>query len=422
MKRKFYISFILILFAIFNLYGQAGSKTVKSFDPNYKINFRDIVQDKNFYLLSLFQNQKKIRADLVKNKALRALAKQNDRLKTAGKCEDVNCYDAAFRLSEQEIETIAKLFENSATDRKLMGLVENDMRPSGMFIRYAQKSDAEMLALAWRDAAKGLNHILDIYGLGKDAVYKDIDNASYSVNSAEYRQILKTKVAEIKLPKKSLFFEPTLAYALKLLEANRRDEAARYEPLEQKENKKAFEKLKKINWNDYPYSVILVLGSGPSAAAGDPPNIGKIGIARTDAAVKLFQEKKAPLLIFSGGHVHPSQTPYCEAVEMKKYAMQKYGIAEENILIDPQARHTTTNVRNAARLIFRYGIPVEKKGLITSSQSHVDYVAGDDFKKRNMNELGYVPMQVFARISPVEIEFIPLSDSLFANSIEPLDP
>lgn len=422
MERRFSVSLLLILLTVFNSFGQIEKKTVKSFDPNYKIVLRNAVQDKNFYLLSLLQNQTKIRTDLRKNKILRDLAKRKNALKNAEQCEDVVCYDRAFRFTEQEIQTIAGLFENSAANSKLTDLTENDLRPSGMFVRYVQKTDAEMLALAWLDAARGLNHILDVYGLGKDAAYKEIDNGSYDVSSSEYRRILKAKVAEIRLPKNALFFEPTLAYALKLLEANERDEAGRFEPLEAKENKKAFENLKKISWNDYPYSVILVLGSGPSAALGDAPNIGKIGIARTDAAVKLFQEKKASLLIFSGGNVHPARTPYNEAVEMKKYAMQKYNIAEESILIEPQARHTTTNIRNAARLMFRYGIPTDRKSLITSSQSHLDYVVGDEFVKRNTKELGFVPMQIFKRISPVEVEFLPLIESLFANSMEMLDP
>jgi hypothetical protein len=291
-----------------------------------------------------------------------------------------------------------------------------------MFIRYDNKRDNDLLAAAWRDAANGINHILDVFLLGKDAKYKDIDNVSYDVNSLEYLNILKKKYSEIKLKKDALFFEPSLAFAMKLLEANNRDEAGRYEPLEKKENKKAVRNLKNIKWNDYPYSVILVLGSGPSEKLGDAPNIGKIGMARADEAVKLFQAKKAPLLILSGGHVHPARTPYCEAVEMKKYIIKRYRIAEKYILIEPHARHTTTNVRNAARIIFRDGIPTDKKGLITSSQSHIDYVVGEAFIKRFMDEIGFVPMQIFARVSPVAIEFLPLKDSLFVNSMETLDP
>lgn len=422
MNKRFALLVSLFFLASVNFFGQAAVKSAKSFDANYKIDFRNPTQDKNFYLLSLLQNQKKARASLAKNRIFQDWAKEKNALQAAGKCEDANCFDAAFHLAESEIEFLAKVFENSANDKNLMSMVENDMRPSGMFVLYAPKSNAEMLAMAWRDAARGLNHILDVFALGKDALYKDIDNVSYDVNGAEYRQILKTKTAEIKLPKDALFFEPTLVFAMKLLEANKRDEAGRFEPLEATENKKAFENLKNIKWNDYPYSVILVLGSGPSAALGDAPNIGKIGIARTDEAVKLYLEKKAPLLIFSGGYVHPARTPYCEALEMKKYAMEKYKIPEDAILIEPHARHTTTNVRNAARIMFRDKIPTDKKGLITSSQSHIDYVAGADFVKRNMKELGFVPMRVFERISPVAIEFIPLLDSLFMNSMETLDP
>ena len=423
MNKRISILFSVILFATFNLYAQVATQPVKSFDPNYKIIFHNPVQDKNFYLLSLFQNQSKVRKYLQKHKLLKAVAiLNNSMLEDAGNCNDVNCYDLIFRLSEDEINIVANILSSSAKDSELKKLVATHLRPSGMFIRYDQKSDAEMLVSAWRDAAKGVNHILDVFGLGKDAAYKDIDNVSYDINSAEYQQILKTKVADIKLKKDALFFEPTLAYAMKLLEINQRDEAGRHEPLEAKDNKKAFDNLKNIKWDDYAYSVILVLGSGPSEKLGDAPNIGKIGMARADEAVKLFQAKQAPLLILSGGYVHPARTPYCEAVEMKKYIIQKYAIPEESILIEPHARHTTTNVRNAARIMFRDSIPTDKKGLITSSESHIDYVIGEAFKKRFMDEIGFVPMQIFTRISPGAVEFIPLKDALFMNSMETLDP
>jgi hypothetical protein len=84
-----------------------------------------------------------------------------------------------------------------------------------------------------------MNRLLRVYCLGKDPFYKNIDRVSFDVSSEEYRKLLQVKIAEIKLFKDSLFFEPTLNFALKLLEANRRDEAGRYEPLEEGENKAA---------------------------------------------------------------------------------------------------------------------------------------------------------------------------------------
>ena len=110
---------------------------------------------------------------------------------------------------------------------------------------------------------------------------------------------------------------------------------------------------------------------------------------------------KAPLIILSGGHVHPMQTPYCEAIEMKKYVMEKFKIPESSILIDPYARHTTTNFRSAARLVFRYGIPTDLKALVTSSADHIAITTKDGFRIRCSTELGYFPMESISRISPV---------------------
>jgi hypothetical protein len=419
MNKRIILSLLLIFVIANQLFGQVLQP--KTFDPNYKLIFNNPTQDKNFYVLSMMQNLSDVRKALGKNRTLKNLAKlKSSQIKLGELCNnEVPCLTKTFQFSDEQIEMVAKAFENSANDKKLMMLVENHLRPSGMFIRYDSKSDAELLAFAWRDAAKGVNHILDVFGLGKDAKYKDIDNVSYDVNSAEYQKILKAKVAEIKLKKDALFFEPTLAFAMKLLEANGRDEAGRHEPYEKSVNQKAVENLKNIKWNDYPYSVILVLGSGPGNSG---LSISKEGMTRSDEAVKLFQTKQAPLIFFSGGYVHPARTPYCEAIEMKKYVMQKYGIPEANILVEVQARHTTTNVRNAARIMFRDGIPTDKKGLITSSQTHIDYVAGEAFTKRFLDEIGFVPMKIFTRISPVAIEFVPLKDSLFVNSLETLDP
>jgi hypothetical protein len=135
----------------------------------------------------------------------------------------------------------------------------------------------------------------------------------------------------------------------------------------------------------------------------------------------LFLEHKAPLIILSGGHVHPMQTPYCEAIEMKKYVMEKYKIPEANILVEPQARHTTTNFRDGARLAFRYRIPTAL-ALVTSSESHITSSTSEEFRTRCLHELGYFPMEFIKRVSPVAAEFKPSVVSLFFDANDPLDP
>ena len=389
------------------------------FDSTYRLTLRNAVQDKNFYLLSLFQRHPEIRKLLRENKALKKLSDDKlQALRMAANCNDVGCFDRLFRFSGPTIETVATKLRALGKHPEFKKLVMKDLRPSGAFIKYSRQSDSEMLIAAWKDAANGINRLLRIYCLGKDPFYKDIDKVSFDVSSEEYRKLLKVKIAEIKLSKESLFFEPTLNFALKLLEANRRDEAGRYEPLEEGENKACLQDMKKIRWNDYPYSVILVLGSGPQ----DSARLSRIGAKRADQAAQLFLQHKAPLIILSGGHVHPMQTPFNEAIEMKKYVMEKFKIPASSILIDPYARHTTTNFRNAARLVFRYGIPTDLKALVTSSEDHIALTTKEGFRIRCSTELGYFPMEFITQISPVAAEFKPSVASLFFDANDPLDP
>ncbi len=389
------------------------------FDRTYKLTLRNAVSDKNFYLLSLFQRHPEVRKLLTRNQALKKLS--NDKLqalRTAANCNDVGCFDQLLRFKDPDIEMVATELEALAKQPEFRRLAKNDLRRSGAFIKYSRQSDAEMLVAAWKDAANGMNRLLSIYCLGNDPVYKEIDKVSFDVSSEAYRKLLKVKIAEIKLGKDPLCFEPTLSFALKLLEANRRDEAGRYEPLEEGENKACVQNIKRIRWRDYPYSFVLVLGSGPS----DSARISKIGAKRADQAAQLFLEHKAPIIILSGGHVHPNQTPFSEAIEMKKYVMEKFKIPEQRILIDPYARHTTTNFRNAARLAFRYGIPADLKAVVTSSEDHIASTTKESFRSRCLKELGYFPMEFITRISPVAAEFKPSVASLFFDANDPLDP
>ena len=400
-------------------FAQRAEFNSSGFDSTYKLTLRNPVQDKNFYVLSLFQRQPEVRKLLRQNRALKKLS--NDKLQAlrmAGNCDDVACFDRLFRLSGPTIETVAAELKALGKHPEFKKLVMKDMRPSGAFIKYSSQSNPEMLVAAWKDAANGMNRLLRIYGLGKDPFYKNIDRVSFDVSSEEYRKLLHVKIREIQISPAPLFFEPTLTFALKLLEANRRDEAGRYEPLEEGENKTCLQDLKNIRWHDYPYSFILVLGSGPQ----DSARLSRTAAKRADQAAHLFLEHKAPLMILSGGHVHPMQTPFDRAIEMKKYVMEKFKIPEKSILIDPHARHTTTNFRNAARLAFRYGIPADPKALVTSSEDHIAITTKDSFRIRCSTELGYFPMEFITRISPVAAEFKPSVASLFFDANDPLDP
>lgn len=398
---------------------QNSARDVRGFDPSYRLKLSNPVQDKNFFLLSLFQRDPELRRLLSRNKVLKSLASQKlQALRRAANCTDVACLDQLLRLDEATIRIVASELTMLARRPEFKRLAMKEMRPSGVFIKYQPQPDSEMLVSAWKDAANGINRLLRVYCLGANPYYKDIDRISFDVSNPEYPKLLKTKIDEINLGRDALFFEPTLSFALKLLAVNRRDEAGRYEPLDEGENKAALHEMKQLRWNDYPYSFILVLGSGP----GDSAPLSKIGAKRADQGAQLFLAHKAPLIILSGGHVHPMQTPFCEAIEMKKYLMEKYRIPESSILIDPYARHTTTNFRNAARLAFRYEMPADLKALVTSSEDHITLVTKDGFRIRCTTELGYFPIESISQISPITAEFKPSVVSLFFDANDPLDP
>jgi hypothetical protein len=414
--RRLTLSLLLLTSTSF---AQNAALPSSGFDRTYKLTLTNPVQDKNFYLLSLWERNPAVRRLLRENKILRKLSGDKfQAMKMAANCNDVACFDRLFRFSDPAIETVAAQLKALSKRPEFKKLIRKDMRPSGAFIKYDQQSDSEMFVAAWRDAANGMNRLLRIYGLGKDPLYRNIDRVSFDVSSEEYQKLLKAKLAEIKLSRNSLFFEPTLNFALKLLEANRRDEAARYEPLEEGQNKPVIQEMPNIKWSDYPYSFILVLGSGPQ----DSARMSRTGARRADQGAQLYLEHKAPILIVSGGHVHPMQTPFNESIEMKKYLMEKFKIPEKNILIDPYARHTTTNFRNAGRLAIRYGIPSDRKALVTSSEDHITLTTKDGFRIRCMTELGYFPMEFITRISPTAAEWKPSVASLFLDSNDPLDP
>jgi len=58
------------------------------------------------------------------------------------------------------------------------------------------------------------------------------------------------------------FYAPTLGFARRLLDANRRDEAGRFEPLHEGENAAAYRRAGAVAWAAFPYAAIIVPGAG----------------------------------------------------------------------------------------------------------------------------------------------------------------
>lgn len=393
--------------------------------PWRPLSFADPVVGKNFYLFDAVTRTPAVRQRIEGAPALGAVrASRLERLQQAAtSCGPAPaCHAGAFTWSAPEIEEIARaLTALASSDEVVRTFVEKELDASGLFRARGREAAPGRLAAAWRDAATALNRIIDVYALGTPPLYPKIDSVSYDVRSEGYRRLVETMVGVIdeRRDEWTLFYEPTLAFARRLLDANRRDEAGRFEPLHEGENAAAYRRIGQVDWARYPYSAILVPGAGP-----DRPEVALSPAARLrlELAVVRYRAGGAPFILVSGGHVHPNQTPFNEALEMKRSLVANFGVPPDAVLIDPHARHTTTNLRNAARIVYRYGMPADKAMLITTDAAQSAYISGQVFRDRCTRELGYQPGVVGRRLSIFDLEFRPGVESLHADAKDPLDP
>lgn len=413
---------LLLVLTVATAFAQNTSEIQPAHQP---LSMEHPVEDKIFYLLASLQKDAKARSAIDADPVLSRL--HSESLQTLDKAirscgEDAICHVTPLLWSDDEIEAVRKELTNLYRQKgPVRSFVDHQLRASGVFELYSDRPGDELLAQAWSDEAHGVNHILEVYGEGHAPLYSKIDGISYDPHSSDFGQKVHATTVHIRaeMNRRAPFYDPSLKMALALLELNHRDEAGRFEPMERGENAAAYAAVAHTKWPDYPYSVIIVPGAGP----GDPNTpLSERGKERLALAVQRYHEGKAPFLLVSGGYVHPVQTRFCEAFEMKRYLVEKLGIPASAVLIDPHARHTTTNLRNAVRILYRYSIPFDKPVLITTDEAQSRYITDAGFGERCKNEMGLIPYLSLKRISSEDIEMRPSIQSLDVNSMEPLDP
>ena len=362
------------------------------------------MQDANFYLLTLFEKVPDLAQVLTADPDLQKISdgRNTVALSAAAVCGgDPDCLGAALIWDEAAIlavsSALATLFGKPSLGVDLAGQY---LRPSGIFQLHASQDDVALVVSAWKEAAEALNRIwFDYVRTVPPEVLADLVDTALGSNAAP-------------------FYSPLLAIDLAGMAFLGMDEAGRYEPLEEGENSAAVVRIPSINWEAWPYSLILVLGYGP---LNDVDRISGPGLEHTAVAVDRYNKGLAPLLLFSGGHVHPDGTPYCEAIEMKRVAMMEYGVPEDAILVDPYARHTTTNMRNGARVVLRYGLPPDRPVLVVTDifqTGVINYSLAD----RCIEELGYVPWRSVAQLGDTDTCLLVDPLSLYRDARDPLDP
>jgi len=411
-------NYLLFLFAwLTGLYAYAQTNAPQKFIAS--VNW---VQAKNYHLLTLFEQDKAVN-QLLKSDAVftKLTQKKADELNTSlTDCKDAACLIDRVKFTDDEIKEVSNELNTLCKPGSALELlVKTQIIPAYTYSLYKTTVPAELLVKAWEQDAAGINYTIDVYGGGKKPNYPAIDSISVNVKDRRYKTLVydvdATLIGDVKNAR--LFFEPAMQAALLYLQINERQDPANYEPMAQTVNKAAVEHIKTTTWGKYPYSVILIPGAGPDEPA---VALSAEGMLRCRLAVQEYRAGKAPFIMPSGGKVHPYKTKYCEAEEMKAYMIKVLHIPEYAIIMEPHARHTTTNMRNGVRLMYRYGIPANKPGLVITDKSQTDGILV--MAARCEKELKYVPYKLGKHLSETEVEFFPVPEAMQINPYEPLDP
>jgi hypothetical protein len=145
--------------------------------------------------------------------------------------------------------------------------------------------------------------------------------------------------------------------------------------------------------------------------------------------VQGWKDGQAPFVLATGGAVYPRGTPYAEALLMKK-ALIGMGLPEERVLVDARARHSTTNLRNAGRVMLALGmsqalVTTVGGGLFGSDFFGQDFYFANPvlstFYVRCQRELGY-RVGTLTAAGDQHIAFAPSPDVTRVGYLDALDP
>jgi len=266
---------------------------------------------------------------------------------------------------------------------------------------------------------RGINAILAVYGQGLAPRYPAIDGPDLTLPKVVEKNVkIAVELAGLD-PDSADTDEPSLNISASLLYAAGRTEAIQQISEQQKLNKSTSSRVRFLKWKTYRYSVILALGVGPDDLKTPLSASSKLNVARV---ARLYFDKQAPIIVVSGSNVHPRGTDYYEAFEMRKALIEDYSVPAEAILVEPFARHTTTNLRDTCRLLKSVGAPLDQTALMVSNVDHINYAGSEAFTARAMNDLGYVPATIGNRASPTSLEFRPNPICSLIDPSDPLDP
>jgi hypothetical protein len=138
------------------------------------------------------------------------------------------------------------------------------------------------------------------------------------------------------------------------------------------------------------------------------------------AAVRACEQYDCCVIAVSGGNVHPDDTPFNEAWEMRAFLLQR-SVPQHMIVGDFYARHTTTNLRNVGRFMLAYNLT---RAVITTNymqELYLDFPGPSGFTSRCLRELGYAVGTLTPHADLYRISFVP-SAAVWTRSSDARDP
>ena len=227
-------------------------------DPAYeRVHSGNAVLDKNFYLLTLLIEVEAYRQSVLTDPALSARAEEEtaDLATAAANCAgDVACAAGYLTFDETDLVDLTAAFTSVFNKDSAPHIISEHLRPSGMFHLYSAEIDSLYIEQVLTETFNGLAGAFSRFGN---------DLGATGLNA-----ILVDQVSS--LSEDVLFFEPLLQTTLAVMAQISRDEAGRYEPMEEGENKAALDALSSIDWEAYPYIAMLLPGMGARRSGNSP--------------------------------------------------------------------------------------------------------------------------------------------------------
>jgi hypothetical protein len=134
--------------------------------PQKFITSANWVQAKNYYLLTLFEQDKVVSQLLKADPILARLTqkKLNELNTSLTDCKEATCFTDRLRLSDDEIKDVSnELTSLCKPGSALELLVKTQLIPSYTYSLYKVTSPVELLIKAWEQDAAGINYTLDVY-------------------------------------------------------------------------------------------------------------------------------------------------------------------------------------------------------------------------------------------------------------------